>query len=98
MRQPERSGVIDRRWVQLALQYFHDLPASTGKKVAGDDMTADPVGSTVKIKEESYWVPWPNGSLRPRAREPEPDRGDKAPARTEANGPSSRTGARMRAI
>ena len=54
MRQPHSSDVIDRRWVQLALQYFHDLPASAGKKVADDDITADADGITVKIKGESY--------------------------------------------
>ena len=62
MREVSTDGIVSKRWVQLALQYFHDLPASAGKKVADDDITADADGITVKIKEESYWVPWPNGS------------------------------------
>ena len=91
MRQPDSSDVIDRRWVQLALQYFHDLPASAGKKVADDDITADADGITVKIKEESYWVPWPNGSAETTGSTAGAGPRDKAPARAEANGPNFRS-------
>ena len=59
----ETSGTdrqrVDRRWLRLALQYFHHLPAKAGKNAAEDDVTTDTEGITVQVKNRSYWIPWP---------------------------------------
>ena len=60
MRDADQSEAPDRRWIEIALQYFHDLPGSAGKKVTDDDVTADGAGITVAVNGQSYWIPWPN--------------------------------------
>ena len=59
MREAGRPDAPDRRWVRLALQYFHDLPVSVAKRAAAGNIAADGTGMTVEVKNESYWIPWP---------------------------------------
>ncbi len=60
MRETGEGGAPDRRWIGIALQYFHDLPASAGKNARGEDMRVDGDGITVVVKDRSYWIPLPN--------------------------------------
>ena len=59
MRESGGGGIVSKRWVQLALQCFHDLPACAGEKLADDDLMTDAEGVTVRIDEQDYWIPWP---------------------------------------
>ena len=59
MREPSKTGIVNERWVQLALQYFHDLPARAGETLAEGDLTTDAEGVTIRIDEQCYWIPWP---------------------------------------
>ena len=59
MRDAGGTEAVDRRWLRIALQYFHDLPARAGKNTADDDVATDAGGITVRVKNQSYWIPWP---------------------------------------
>ena len=50
----------DRRWVQLALQYFHDVPPRTAKNVQVENIKSDAEGMTVDVEGQDYWMPWPH--------------------------------------
>ena len=62
-----REGVTDwkrgRRWLGVALAYFHDLPVKTGQNVRDGDITADESGMTVRVGGGSYWIPQPNPAI-----------------------------------
>ena len=60
MRETGAAGAPDKRWITIALQYFHDLSASAGKNARGEDMKADGDGISVVVKGRSYWIPLPN--------------------------------------
>ena len=49
-----------RRWLCLALAYFHDLPLKTGQSVSDKDITADENGMTIRIGGGGHWIPRPN--------------------------------------
>ena len=57
MREVSTDRIVSKRWVQLALQYFHDLPACAGEKLAEGDLMTDAEGVTVRIDEQDYWIP-----------------------------------------
>ena len=59
MRKGGDTGTVDRRWLRIALQYFHDLPARAGKNAADNDVATDAEGITVRVKNQTYWIPWP---------------------------------------
>ena len=59
MREADSIEGVDRRWLCIGLQYFHDLPAQAGKDAADDDVSTDAEGITVRVKDQSYWIPWP---------------------------------------
>ena len=50
MREVSTDRIVSKRWVQLALQYFHDLPACAGEKLAEGDLMTDAEGVTVRIR------------------------------------------------
>ena len=59
MQEASSGGIVSKRWVQLALQYFHDLPARAGEKLAEGDLMTEAEGVTIQIDEQRYWIPWP---------------------------------------
>ena len=65
MQQPNTDGPINKRWEQVALQYFHDVPARATKNVCHAKMTADAEGITVEIGSQDYWIPQPHASEVP---------------------------------
>ena len=73
MRETGDTRTADRRWLRIALQYFHDLPARAGKNAADDDVATDAEGITVRVKNQSYWIPWPNRAAGASTTSPDPD-------------------------
>ena len=65
VRQAGGSGIIDRNWVQLALQYFHDLPARTVKNLQDKQIATDADGITIEVEGQDYWIPQPHVSGLP---------------------------------
>lgn len=58
MQEDRRSKAITRRWLSIALAYFHDLPISVGKGLAEDQFSIQNDGSyTITWKGENYWIP-----------------------------------------
>lgn len=55
MREPSDTRTVDRSWLRIALQYFHDLPARAAKNAGDDDVATDGDGITVRVKNQSYW-------------------------------------------
>ena len=67
MRDAGSGETIDRHWVELALQYFHDMPSGRAKKVESSNIASDADGMRVEIEGREYWIPWPQASaLRQR--------------------------------
>ena len=62
MREASSGETIDRQWVELALQYFHDVPARTAKNVHDGNVASDGEGMTVEIEGRDYWIPWPHAA------------------------------------
>ena len=77
LREAGRTEAVDRRWLRIALQYFHDLPARAGKNAADDDLATNADGITVRVKNQSYWIPWPQGAEAASATSPNPDATDR---------------------
>ena len=77
MREAGRTEAVDRRWLRIALQYFHDLPARAGKNAADDDLATNADGITVRVKNQSYWIPWPQGAEAASATSPNSDATDR---------------------
>ena len=73
MRETGRTETVDRRWLGIALQYFHDLPARARKNVADDDVATDAEGITVRVKNQSYWIPWPERADADSTAAPDPE-------------------------
>ena len=73
MRAAGGAEAVDRRWLRIALQYFHDLPARAGKNAADDDVATDADGITVRVKNQSYWIPWPKRAAAASTASPDPD-------------------------
>ena len=73
MREAGRTEGIDRRWLRIGLQYFHDLPARAGKNVPDDDVSTDAEGITARVKNQSYWIPWPKRAAAGTTTSPDPD-------------------------
>ena len=73
MREVGGTTAVDRRWLRIALQYFQDLPARAGKDAAEDDIATDAEGITVKVKNQSYWIPWPKRAVAASTASPDPD-------------------------
>ena len=67
------TKTVNRRWLGIALQYFHDLPARAGKNAADDDVATDAEGITVRVKNQSYWIPWPKRAAGASTTSPDPD-------------------------
>ena len=65
MQKADNTKPVDRRWVELALQYFHDLPAHAGSTVTDAEMTQDADGWSVTFKGQRYWIPSPTRSTAP---------------------------------
>ena len=76
MREAGDTKTVDRRWLRIALQYFHDLPARAGKNAADDDVATDAEGITVRVKNRSYWIPWPKRAAAASTTSPDPDAGN----------------------
>ena len=72
MHEADRTETVDRRWVRIALQYFHDITAKAGRNAADHDITADADGITVTVKRKCYWIPWPHGAGAASTIPPEP--------------------------
>ena len=53
-----------RRWLSVALAYFHDLPLKVGKQVGDKEITADENGLTVWVSGNAYWIPYPTSMGR----------------------------------
>ena len=62
IREASSGEPIDRHWVQLALQYFHDVPTRTAKNVQDGKIASDAEGMTVDIEGRDYWIPWPHAA------------------------------------
>ena len=77
LRDAGRTEAVDRRWLRIALQYFHDLPARAGKNAADDDLATNADGITVRVKNQSYWIPWPQGTEAASATSPNSDGTDR---------------------
>lgn len=54
MQETDNTKPVDRRWVELALQYFHDLPVHAGRTVTETEMTQDADGWSVTFKGQRY--------------------------------------------
>ena len=65
MREGSAGGIVNKRWVQLALQYFHDLPARAGENIAESDLMTETEGLTIRIGNQCYWIPWPERGAAP---------------------------------
>ena len=57
MRQGGTDRESKRRYLCVALAYFHGLPLKAGQNLRGNDITADEKGMTVRINGGSHWVP-----------------------------------------
>ena len=65
LQKADNTNTVDSRWVELALQYFHDLPAHAGSTVTDAEVTREADGLTVTLKGQRYWIPWPTTSTPP---------------------------------
>lgn len=54
---------IQRKWVSVALEYFHGLPRRSGTSVRNDQITAEGNGFSVLLDDRKYWIPQPNAEL-----------------------------------
>lgn len=58
MREPGEGEAFIRRWVSVALAYFHGLPKKVGLRVIGGDIIASPDdGLIVRLDGRQYWIP-----------------------------------------
>jgi len=48
-----------RRWLSVALAYFHGLPRSVGRNIHDDNLLSEGYGIQVTLKEKIYWIPFP---------------------------------------
>ncbi len=57
MREGGEGEELKRRWLSLALAYFHGLPKKIGRLVSSKDIVLDDSGMTVIVNGSSYWIP-----------------------------------------
>lgn len=53
-----------RRWLSVALAYFHGLPKKVGRMVSSKDIVLDDSGMSVIVDGSSYWIPKPRTQER----------------------------------
>ena len=52
----------DQRWIAVALRYFHDVPTKVANQAATRPATEEKGGLSVRIRDQSYWIPLPRDS------------------------------------
>ncbi|WP_374088077.1 hypothetical protein [Methylomicrobium lacus] len=58
MKEIDSEDDLNRRWLSVALAYFHELPKSVGKKVDSSEIVNHDDGScTVTWRKQQFWVP-----------------------------------------
>ena len=57
MRESNKGEKIKRRWLSVALAYFHGLPMKVGKMLGDESIKKDKNGFVVMFSDKSYWVP-----------------------------------------
>jgi len=58
MKETSSEDDLDRRWLSVALAYFHELPKGVGKKVNSSEIINHNDGSwTVTWRKQQFWVP-----------------------------------------
>ena len=65
MRHADHETGINKRWAQLALQYFHDVPSRAVNHVEERDVILDDEGLSVTLKGQKYWIPRPTNRIQP---------------------------------
>lgn len=64
MREGREDEELRRRWLSVALAYFHGLPKKVGRMVGSKDIVLDDSGMSVIIDGSSYWIPKPSTQER----------------------------------
>lgn len=59
IREANATGVdgVQRKWVSVALEYFHGLPRTGGTSVRDDQVAAEGDGLSVSLDGRKYWIP-----------------------------------------
>lgn len=57
MQKGEDKSSVSRKWLSLALAYFHGLPRQTGQTVALDKVTNTEDGIIVEWQTKKFWIP-----------------------------------------
>lgn len=57
MREGGEGDEFHRRWVSVALAYFHELPKSAGGQVANDHVEPVAGGLSITVEADNYWIP-----------------------------------------
>jgi hypothetical protein len=59
MREAKATGVegVQRKWVSVALKYFHGLPRTVGTSVRDDQVAIEGGGLSVSFNGQKYWIP-----------------------------------------
>lgn len=61
------SPAIERRWVRVALEYFHGLPSRSAKRIKNDDILVERGGLSVPLDGKEYWIPARSAETRRKA-------------------------------
>lgn len=58
-REAKATGVdgVQRKWVSVALEYFHGLPRTAGTSVRDDQVAAEGDGLSVSLDGRKHWIP-----------------------------------------
>ena len=64
MREDGEGDEFKRKWLSVALAYFHRLPKKIGKTILDGSVDEDEKGFTVMIGEKNYWAPQPSGLIQ----------------------------------
>lgn len=60
MLESEDGEGFRRRWLSVALAYFHGLPKKVGRVADSKDIVHDNSGMTVVVNGSGYWIPKPS--------------------------------------
>ena len=90
-----RTEAVDRHSLGIALEYSDELPDWAAKNGAEDDVGTNTDGTTVRVKNQSYWIPWPKRAAARLDDIAGPGRDQPAPA---GRGPRRQYQNRLRSI
>jgi hypothetical protein len=57
MQEAGESDEFRRRWISVALAYFHGLPRNAGRRLVNESIWQDESGYVATVSGENYWIP-----------------------------------------